>query len=75
MMSDEAKESENIQHPPWNVLAEHQGIKIDEKFILKFTKGTKKVTKEVKDSCKILHFSSEWTFKDVLMEIKRLDNK
>ena len=63
----------SVQQPSWDILAEHQGIKIDEKFILKLTKGTKNVIKEVKDSCKVLHFSSEWNFKEVLGIIDKLD--
>jgi len=73
-MSDEVEESNNIQHPPWNILADHQGIKIDEKFILKLPKGSKSVNKEVKNSCKILHFSSEWDIEEVLTTIGALDS-
>jgi len=74
-MSDESLESENIQQFLWNILADDQDIKIDEKFILKLTKGSKNVNKEVKDSCKVLHFSSEWNFEEVLMTIDGLDLK
>jgi len=56
-------------------LADHQGIKIDEKFVLNLTKGSKNVIKEVKDACKVLHFSSEWNFEEVLMAVDKLDPK
>jgi len=58
-----------------DILANHHGIRIDEKFVLKFTKGSKNVNKEVKDSSKALHFSSEWNFKEILKAIDGLDPK
>ncbi|XP_070505924.1 uncharacterized protein [Chironomus tepperi] len=58
-----------------NILNNTNSVKIDEKFILKIQKGTKNVTKEVKDSCKVLHFSSEWDFEEVLKTIGGLDPK
>jgi len=56
-------------------MADLQGMKIDKKFILKLTKGSKNVNKEVKDSCKVLHFSSEWNFEEVFMTIDGLNLK
>jgi len=74
-MSDEDNESENIQNPSWDIMGDHHGIKIDEKFVLKVIKGSKNVNKEVKDSCKVLHFSSEWNFEEVIAVIKGLDRQ
>jgi len=58
----------------WNLLAE-KNVKVDEKFILNLQKGSKNVSCEVKNSCKILHFSSEWNFEDVLSTIDGLNPK
>ncbi|XP_070508192.1 uncharacterized protein [Chironomus tepperi] len=58
-----------------NILNNTNLIKIDEKFIHKIQKGSKNVTKDVKDSCKVLHFSPEWSFEEVLMKIDGLDPK
>jgi len=66
---------DNSQQTPWNILADHKGIKIDEKFVLKLTKGSKHLIKEVKDSCKVFNFSSEWNFEEVLTSIDELDSK
>ncbi|XP_070505848.1 uncharacterized protein [Chironomus tepperi] len=65
--------SAEIQSPSFDILADYHGFKIDKKFILKIQKGSKNVTKEVKDSCKVLHFSSDLDFEEVLTTIKRLD--
>jgi len=59
----------------WNILAEHHGIKIDEKFILKLINGTENVNQEEKNSCKVLHFSSEWNFEKLLGVLDRLNPK
>jgi len=67
--------NENVVHKPWNILAEHPGMKIDEKFVLKLTKGTENVSKEVKMSCKVLHFSSEWNFEELLILLDGLIHK
>jgi len=64
-----------IQQPSWDILDEHHGNKIDEQFVLKLTKGSKKINKEVKNSCKVLHFSSEWNFEEVLAKIDGLSPK
>jgi len=66
---------EYVVHKPWNILAEHPGMKIDEKFVLKLTKGTENVSKEVKMSCKVLHFSSEWNFEELLTLLDKLNHK
>ncbi|XP_070506054.1 uncharacterized protein [Chironomus tepperi] len=50
-------------------------IKVDEHLVLKLQNETQKIIKEVKDTCKILHFSPEWMFEEVLSTIKRLDPK
>jgi len=65
----------NPQHPLWNTLAEYRGIKVDEKFILKLTKANKNVSKAVKESCKILYFTSEWNFDEALAEITELNHQ
>jgi len=67
--------NENVVHKPWNILAEHPGIKIDEKFVIKFTKGTVCESKGVKMSCKILHLSSEWNFEELLTVLDGLNPK
>jgi len=67
--------NENDAQKPWNILAEHPGMKIDEKFVLKLTKGTENISKEVKMSCKILHFSSEWNFDEILAVVDGLNPK
>jgi len=51
----------------------HQDVKVDEQFVLKLTKGSKNVSKEVKNSCKVLHFSSEWSLEEVLTSIDGLN--
>jgi len=74
--SDSSEDSKNdSQQQPWDVLADHQGIKIDEKFVLKLTKIIKNVNKELKTSSKVLHFSSEWDIGEVLTAIDGLDPK
>jgi len=76
-MSDEINEqgcsawSDGVDMP--DLLSNKNSIKIDEKFVIRLTKESKNVNKEVKDSCKVLHFSSEWKFKEVLTTISRLD--
>ena len=51
--------------------------KFDEQYILKLPKRTTNtnVKKEVKNSCKIIHFSFEWNFEEALMTICGLDPK
>lgn len=55
-----------------SILNEHNGIKISEKFLLKLTKDIKNISKEVKNVCKVLHFSFEWSFEGTLAVISKL---
>jgi len=54
----------------WSILAEHPGIKINDDFVLKLPIGTKYVSREVKESCKVLHFTTEWNFNEVLVALE-----
>jgi len=65
----------NVVRKPWNILAEHPGMKIDEKFVLKLTKGTENISSEVKMSCKVLHLSYEWNFEELLSVLDKLNPK
>jgi len=66
---------DNSQQPPWDIVADHGGFKINQKFVLKLPKGNQNVIKEVKDSCKVLFFSSNWNFEDVLLVVNALNPK
>ena len=66
---------DDTQQLPRDILADHHGFKVNENFVLKFQKGNKNVTKDIKDSCKVLHFSMELTFDKVLSKISKLDSK
>jgi len=67
--------NDHHQQPSWDILNDHQGIKIRPKLVLELPKESENVNKEVKDSCKVLHFSSDWKFEDVLATIDGLDSK
>ena len=58
-----------------NILNNANSIKINEQFILKLLKDEKNVSEEIKNSCKVIHFSSEWNFEEVLTTINELDPK
>ncbi|XP_070499018.1 uncharacterized protein [Chironomus tepperi] len=58
-----------------NILSDHRRIKIDEKCILKVQNEIKNVSKEVKDACKIINFTSDCDFDDILTSIGRLNSK
>ncbi|XP_070504130.1 uncharacterized protein [Chironomus tepperi] len=73
--SEIANAPAEIQSPSFNILADYQSFKIDKKFILKIQKGIRNVTKEVKNSCKVVHFSSELNIEKVLKTIDGLDPK
>jgi len=66
---------DHSQKQAWDILADHNGIKIDDKFVLKLTKGSRNVNKEVKNSCKVFHFSSEWNFEEIISKIDGLELK
>jgi len=65
---------ENFVRQPWNILAERPGMKIDEKFVLKLSK-IKNISSEVKMSCNVLHFSSEWNFEELMAVLDGLNPK
>jgi len=70
--NDELNEPQKISP---DILNNNNSIKIDEKFVLKLIKESKNINKEVKDSCKVLHFSSEWNFENIITTIDGLDSK
>ncbi|KAL7014610.1 hypothetical protein ACKWTF_016027 [Chironomus riparius] len=57
-----------------NILNNSNSIKIDDKYILKLEKNVKNVSKVRKSTCKLLQFSSEWSFEEVLKRIDELDH-
>ncbi|CAG9810724.1 unnamed protein product [Chironomus riparius] len=66
-------DDKKAQDLSWDILAKHQVIKINEKFTLEWKKETENVIKKVKDSCKVLHFSSVFNFEEVLGIIDELN--
>ncbi|KAL7011663.1 hypothetical protein ACKWTF_014379 [Chironomus riparius] len=50
-------------------------IKINEKFVTKFTKDSKNLKKEAKEACKVLHFQSDWTFEVFIAELATLNHE
>jgi len=70
----ESSNKRSSDQKPFSILGKNdQDVKVDEKFVLKLTKGSKNVSKEVKNSCKVLHFSSEWSLEEVLTAIDGLN--
>ncbi|KAL7012239.1 hypothetical protein ACKWTF_014709 [Chironomus riparius] len=75
--SSSSKQVEVIEPPksPPSLLSDANLIKIDKKLIFKLSKDGKNVKNEVKSICKVLHFSSEWSFEEVMTSIDGLDPK
>lgn len=65
--------TKNDNHSSWNILAEHNEVKVIKEFVIRCTNVNESIDKDVKDHCKVLHFSSNWNFEDVLAFLDGLD--
>lgn len=59
---------QNLQKEFKSILNEHS-VKINQNYIIKLTKDVKNLKKEEKESCKVLHFSSEIAIDEILTKL------
>ena len=61
-------DNHKLQKSPRSILNDHS-IKLNQSFIFKLSKEIKNLKKESKESCKVIHFPSEWATDEVLTEL------